>query len=318
MVDDYTYRLRINLPNAAQLAIDSSTYQISDLFEYKIELSSGRPELSLKDSKRLIFRASGFLTEQEAFGNAELFSDVLMIALASLKIGADFGARAPKSGFTKHGLAKFGESAGRELLNDVHGIMVFPTEIAPAFLSTSSPSVVIGRTSSDFIEALSSSKQGSIPLSDRVTLAFDVFSSSFLEGSQDARLLTLMMALEILITQLPRPQDSATLVNSFIELTRNSSNIIESERDSILGSLGWLLKESVSQAGRRYVKDRLGNMEYMDMLCEKFFDHCYSIRSALIHGHEPFPTRAEVSMAAANLETMVADIIAAEGMKDAP
>ncbi|MCH8093836.1 MAG: hypothetical protein IH953_04510 [Chloroflexi bacterium] len=317
-MDDYTFRLRINLPKSSQLAINTPTHEMSGLFEYQIELSSGGPELLLKDSNRLIFRASGFETEQEAFDQAEHFSDVLMIALASLKMGADFGARAPKGGFTKYGLSKFEESAGKKILNDVHGMMVFPSDLTPAFLSTAPPTVIIGRNPSDFEKALSSARIGNIPLSNRERLAFDIFSSSFLEGSQDARLLTLMMALEVLITQIPRPQESITLVNSFIETTRESSEISESERNSILGSLSWLLKESVSQAGRRFVTERLGKEEYMEMECDKFFNHCYAIRSELIHGHEPFPTRSEVSAAAANLETLVADIITAEAMKNAP
>ena len=318
-MDEYTFRLRINLPNSSQLVINTPTHEISGLFEYQIKLSSGRPELLLKESNRLIFRASGFGTEQEAFDQAEHFSDVLMIALASLKMGADFGSRAPKGGFTSYGLSKFEESAGKKLLNDVHGIMVFPSDLTPAFLSTAPPTVIIGRNPSDFEKALSSARIGNIPLSSRERLAFDIFSSSFLEGSQDGRLLTLMMALEVLITQIPRPQESITLVNSFIRSARESSEISESERNSILGSLSWLLKESVSQAGRRFVTERLGKKEeYMEMECDKFFDHCYAIRSALIHGHEPFPTRSEVSAAAANLETLVADIITAEAMKNAP
>ncbi len=314
---DYTFRIRLTLAPGEQLEIDTSSVDLSDLFHAQVEISSGSPEIPLRDSKRLILRGSGYGSEADALKAGQLFRDALTFTLARLQIGADFGDRAPRGFVTAHGLTLFEERIGRKALNDVHGLMVFETDYSPVMIDIGEARVIRGTSKERFLRALALAYESGSTLSERDRLSFDLFSASYFERSQDARLLTLTMAFEVLLSPLPRPAAVLDHVNNLIDLTLGSPKLLPSECDSLLGSLRWLRNESIGQAGRRLTQERLGDRQYMDMPADNFFTYCYGLRSRLIHGLEPTPTRSEVSTAAANFETMVADILAKPILEDA-
>ena len=139
------------------------------------------------------------------------------------------------------------------------------------------------------------------------TLAFDLYSASFFQSSADTRLLMLMMGLEILLTLQPRSHDARQHVAELMQATKEA-NLPSDEARSLLGSLSWLEKESISQAGRRLVS-RLEPRTYMELTPVKFFNKCYSLRSALAHGHVPRPDLVDVGVIAASLELMMAHLL---------
>jgi len=49
----------------------------------------------------------------------------------------------------------------------------------------------------------------------------------------------------------------------------------------------------------------------------KFFQHCYDLRSRLMHGAHPLPARAEIDLAAANMEVMLSDLLCRRGTQEA-
>lgn len=115
------------------------------------------------------------------------------------------------------------------------------------------------------------------------------------------------MALESLIDPAPRPEDSRRHVLGMIEATERSG-LVKSEIDSIKGVLSWLLDQSIGQAGRRLART-LEPRRYKDEAPAAFFNHCYEMRSRLIHGIHPLPTRNEIDAWAAPLEVFVADLL---------
>ena len=119
----------------------------------------------------------------------------------------------------------------------------------------------------------------------------------------------LAMALEILIDQQDRSGQITNYMNDFIGSIRADKEIPENEMTSVITGLKNLKRESVGQAGRRLVQEKLGDREYMDMSARKFFSFCYKIQSNLIHGNIPLPDKSLVGNAAANLQKMVADLL---------
>jgi hypothetical protein len=141
-------------------------------------------------------------------------------------------------------------------------------------------------------------------------LSFDLYSGSFFQPSADARFLMLMMALETLLDFHPRSPAARAHVQAIIEAT-NSAELPKSERVSLTGSLSWLLDESIGQAGRRLAK-KLEPRRYGGKAPGAFFTECYGMRSALVHGRVPRPTRDEVGMLAAPLEMFVGHLLSGE------
>jgi hypothetical protein len=97
-------------------------------------------------------------------------------------------------------------------------------------------------------------------------------------------------------------------VASLIEQTKSSSLPVK-ERNSILGSLRLLRRESINQAGKRFTAERLGGRVYGDRTAPDFFSYCYQMRSNLVHGNLPVPTFEEVGGVAATLEVFVSDLL---------
>jgi hypothetical protein len=184
--------------------------------------------------------------------------------------------------------------------------MVFQCEPKPIFLRLGPIDVMVSSSHERLVHAMTHAI-ATDGLGEERQVAYDLFSASFGQRSADARFALLMMALESLIEPVPRPENSRRHVHDMIEATEHSG-LDKSEVDSIKGALSWLLNESIGQAGRRLAKT-LEPRRYKDEAPATFFNHCYELRSRLIHGLHPLPTRTEIDAWAAPLEVFVADLL---------
>ena len=117
----------------------------------------------------------------------------------------------------------------------------------------------------------------------------------------------LMMAVETLLVPTDRPSEVQAHVRALIEQTE-AAELPTSEKASLLGSLRWLLHESISQAGRKLASSLEGRT-YMDLPPSKFFNRCYELRSRLVHGAMPRPSFEEVNTVTGPLEQFVGHLL---------
>lgn len=237
--------------------------------------------------------------------------DALCRALACYDAGADLGRRSPHGVFTRQGLKWWEDKTGCPILNDIHGPMVFPTELRP-MLVRSNTTISCSRTipgdrwKKTFLFALKSR----VPLSDRERTAFDLFSIAHaVKYSVEARFVLLFAAIETLLETGPRPKPVVDHIDRLIALTSNT-DLDKTEKDSLLGSLKWLRSHSIRSSGRRFVRERLDGRRYQDRSAEEFFLTCYDLRNRLLHGGQPFPTQEEVSGLVGALDQMVSHLLA--------
>ena len=202
------------------------------------------------------------------------------------------------------------------MLNDLPGLVTFASEPAPGFVRMG-PFTVIGGTGQEFFAiALPAAFTHSLP--ERLRLAFEFFSGSFFEPSPDGQLLMLTTAIETMLDLQPRPAEAQELVGHLLALTQQATSISEHERASLVGSLRWLMNESISQAGRKFARRLLHGRSYMDMTPDAFFRHCYDLRSALAHGRARESTRKEVRRVVGLLQFFVADLIYTDATGEQP
>jgi hypothetical protein len=145
-------------------------------------------------------------------------------------------------------------------------------------------------------------------LTEHEKLAFSLFNASFFQPTADSRFLLLLMAIEALIEPALRSSEARDHVRQLIVQTQSAA-IPNVEKDSMIGTLRWLHRESINQAGKRLVSSRLGNRMYSEKSATDFFSHCYQLRSNLVHGNLPYPTFDEVGNVAGNLEVFVSDLL---------
>lgn len=304
----YSFRIRFNRSPTDTIQSDENQLSVSVAdTRVSIVLSARQDDLPIQDSDQLVLVGSGYQTESEASAAGSGLQNALMVALARVRVGADFGHRAAKGMFTIHGLKWVEEQIGNRVLNNIHGLMVFQSDPKPRFAS-SNAQMTRGASPETFMSAFAKAISLQPQISERDLLAYTLFNASFFQPTADSRFLLLVMSIEALIEPALRSSGAQNHVESLIEQTK-SSPLSGGERNSILGSLRWLLRESISQAGKRLATERLGTRVYGDRTAPEFFTHCYQMRSNLVHGNLPVPTFEEVGGVAATLEVFVSDLL---------
>jgi len=304
-------RIRFSLGLGLEISSSASEVSIADSVEGKTVILKAERESTFTDSKHISLVARPFQSDNEAERAAERWIGVLKTAFTRVNIGADFGDRAPKSVATVAGLEMLEAQSGRRVLNDTHGVSIYECEPQPLF-ARGEVSAVVGKELNRVLSAIDLAIDHGAKMTANERLSYDLFAASSNERSADARFVMLMMAVETLIDPKPRASAVRAHVDALIEATEQA-DISKAESQSIAGTLRWARKESVGQAGRKLAA-RLGTRTYMNGVepPTRFFTRCYELRSALVHGRYPRPSREEISDRAASLERFVADLLSLE------
>lgn len=311
----FCFRLPFVMPKNALLGLTDTQHFLRDGAQ-RVWLKSAEEGQRLCDATSLVLRAEGYATEEEAAREGERWRDVLSRAFARVHLAADFGDRKPFGTLTTAGEAWYSEQLGHPVLGDRPGVTVFVDQPGLRFAATHAEAC--RRPSEDRNRlVLEEAARLDDRLQPRERLAFDLYSGSFFQPSADSRLLMLTMAVETMLDPQPRSAAAQDHVAALIEATETNDDLTEPERQSLHGSLKWLLDESIGQAGRRLAKT-LEPRTYDGKAPAAFFTRCYSMRSALTHGHVPRPDRGDVDLLAAHLETFVGDLLSGRLLTDVP
>lgn len=311
----YSFRIRFNRSPTDALNIDSAKWE-RPLPEKGLTLilSSHHTEHTIKKSHTLVFKSDGWSTEEEAECAANKYINALMLTLAKLRIGADFGKRGSKSIFTNAGLDLLSGNSEVRVLNDTHGLMLYESNPQPLFASMHT-SVERDVPKEHFEKAFSYAINSSIDLTKKEKISFELFNASFFQKTTDTRFLLLVMAIEALLNPSERNSAAKEHVSKLIAETENNPLLSQDEKKSLIGSLKWLYNQSINQAGRELARRIIGEKKYADKSPEAFFSHCYSIRSRLVHGASPLPTQETIGKIVGQLEIFVSDILSGD-LKD--
>jgi hypothetical protein len=289
----------------------SENIPVTQALQEGIEAAAAKSlEGTIKDAQRLVLTGTGYDSEAEAeaMSKGELWRGRLMRAFAALNIAADFGDETRLSGgLTEHGLAAIGR--GKRVLNDTLKLWAYEeTGEKPLFVVTNPISEFWVSSPHERLETALADAIANGGLNRERQVSYSLYAASF-GLAPEPRFAMLMIAFESLIKLKPRSADVQTHVRSMITATQNSG-LPSNEIQSILGTLKWLLDQSINQAGRELAKS-LGPRDYLNGEApDKFFTRCYKKRSALVHGHHPIPSPTELGQLAAPLEHMVSELIA--------
>jgi hypothetical protein len=309
-MSEYCFRIRFRLPAQLRIEIDDNEWSLVPVGDdHPILLRSVRDDQPIRDADWLVLIGKSYERHSDARQAARMWRAALQAAFAGLGMGADFGARAPKAAFTDAGLRMLEQQSGRTVLNEVHGINVYKCEPRPLF-AWSSARGVVGKSPDKLHQAIGVAVASLSQFNAVQSLAFDLYSASFFESSADARFLVLMMGLETLIDPQPRSEEARRLIEDLLQLTEEA-RLSEDEIASLKGALERLNAESIGTAGRRLARS-LEPRTYMSKSPQAFFTTCYELRSRLVHGSVPRPSREEVDVTAAHLDTFVGNLLSGD------
>jgi hypothetical protein len=309
VMSDFTFRIRFDVSSQSNINIDDQQLALHSFGDRnQVSLFSGENDKPINNAQWLVLKGTGYNSAEDAEKAGLYYQDILRITLARLRIGTNFGNRQGRSGFFSSFLEDIQRTSGERILNNHHGLMVFSSEPPPKFASLGM-TARLGCTKERFETIFKFVEQNPPEFNDSERIALELFNASFFVKSPDTRFITLVMAIECLIEPNFRNEAAQEHVRNLIEITKNNTKLDSADQKSYLSALEWFLKESIGQAGRRLVEERLGTREYKGLPAPKFFSKVYGMRSNLVHGNMPYPEWDEVGNLAATLEVFVADLI---------
>lgn len=253
----------------------------------------------------------GFPSEEEALVAGRGAKNAIMWCGARMRVGVDLGDDKPHGGASDYLKEKVLSEAEVRLLNDPHGLMVYEDDPGhPTQFVSASAALQVGRTPSDFEEYFLEAMDMELRLTEKETLSLELYGLSHFESAPRARLLTLVSVIETVINDTPRSAQAVEHVEGLIHSTRNSG-LPKSEIDSLLGSLSRLKQDSISRRGKALIDEQIGEKEYDDKAAKDFFQHCYNVRSDLVHNGAPSDESLDVGRLVTQLDQLVADLMVA-------
>ncbi|MGX7678275.1 hypothetical protein ACSMXN_05200 [Jatrophihabitans sp. DSM 45814] len=310
-VDDWTFRYRMVLGEHVRINCPEWEMYLTepDAAQPVVLRAPAGDQPAIQDTTDLVLRGWGYETAEAAEQAALRWRSAVSIGLAANNVMADFGQRSPA--FWIHPDVLSADNAQM----DLHELMIFPTNLRGHFMGMQPIQYWAGKPMDDVRGAIWMSLENGTELTARQHLAYGTYCSS--AGMKpDARLVTLISAVELLIAPENRSGEAQAVVDSLVA-TVKASGLPQAEKGSMLGALSWLRQQSVGQAVRA-LATQLGDRRYLQEkeLAPKFLTRCYSLRSDLVHGNE-IPDFDEVNRCGGELERLVGDLIAISIVHDA-
>lgn len=305
----YGFRIRFLLSEAYRINHNANILQISLPTGDKEVLLKSVSVANIKDSINLAIVGSGFSSEHEADICGRRVKNSLLLCGLRLQMGIDVGKDKARGGITKYGKEWLKKTTGIKeetlLLNDIHGLCVYPEEkgVDVRFVSIGFK-VHLGQSSTKFVEEFKKAYKLSPKLTDKQSLALELYNTSHFESSLRARFLTLVTAIECLCVRATRPKTVLDFLKKLIDTTEGA-DLEPPERKSLIDGLKNLKTESVRKSCLQLAEKHLGG-DAMSL-----FQECYSIRGGLAHDGK-CPGGADIGTYTPKLDKLVSQLILAD------
>ncbi len=272
-----------SFPRASRLATKTrpSFFPFSKVTGYQPVLKTVQTE-PIHSTSSLAIGCGGFPDEAAAKSPAERVRDALSICGVDLQIGVDVG-----KGKTIVGLGnvirEMAEKHGFQILNDIHGIQIYRDDIPTSHVTGHPASLSLRYSKDRFESGIHRAYQLSGSIGARTRTALEVFNSSFFEGTDSARFVTTVTALEVLAEKEHSPTRVIEVIDDLKGRVRELmvSETEKEERDRLLDRLGDLKRESISHSIKGLIDRHVGGDR------ASFFTDIYGIRSRMLHDGDP-------------------------------
>ncbi len=303
----YSFRFRFHLRDGDRIGIDSESVDVLTKGGIRWRLSSGERDKPIREHSWASILAKEFSSEAAAREAGQDCRASLLAWAVSQRLGLDLGDDAARVMAGDAYLAKVSSENRVPARNDIHGLDVFPSATKTAFVLADANAGAL-KDGSMFLDELAGLLASPPQLSERVSLAAELFTSSFLDVAARSRFIMLTSAVDSLLE--PRPHEA--VVQDFVAETQKRLNelaISKSILNSLRGSINWLKQESISRSGQQLATALLSPLIYDALAADIFFKDCYDIRSKLVHEGTCDLTVAELRKQCDWLAVFVGDLL---------
>jgi len=307
----YYFRLRFYFPKHHSVNSDASTLEFAVPPEgNSLRLSPQDGDGTIKSAHHMVLAGGPYADSDRAQDAGARARHALIQYAIHSHVGIDLGKDRATGGLSKYSKDKIAQDTGIQIINDVHGLLVYAGGTNTKFIRGNPATLILGRQEADFITQVQHTYAQDFQLTDKEGVAFELFSASQFELSTRSRFITLVMAIEALLWPMDREKQAQEHVARLIDLTENSG-LPDSEKTSMIGSLEWLYQESIGKTGMKLANKLLGNEKYADKTPATFFTKCYTFRSQLMHNGTLTDHKTHLNSWVGELERFVADLLKA-------
>jgi hypothetical protein len=305
----YSFRLRFELAHTHHIGVDHEELELFADGNQRLILRTGQMGNPIKEPSRAAVVGYGYESPEAAQSAGERARRALLRWAVYENVGIDLGGGLPRGLVTNEGLAMFQEQLGVPLRNDVHGLDVYEHIDGMRFMLTQATAVV-GKNPETLAKSFASAFHAQPPASDKLLLASELYCASFFDFPDRSRFITLVTAIEALLAPTQRNDSAQALVDRICDLVRHSE-LSENTKNSMLGAIDWLRYDSILNTGRRLASTLLRGKTYANMTPERFFTHCYNLRSQIVHNGTPKDRSTNIRNEANNAAQFIADLLRA-------
>jgi hypothetical protein len=242
---------------------------------------------------------SEFPSFDEARETGQRLKQALVICSISTRMGADVGHDTVTAGASTAVKDAILETRGVQLRDTVHGLDVY-SESPPVLYFGASATGIAALCVRDFEPEISQVFHARKQLSPKVQLAAKIYNLKQFESSTETGFLSLVTAIEVLSERKKLSSAVEAEIEACQDLIRRRSPLSDAEREKLLGRLGNLKSEGISEACRRLVANHAGES------AAEFFKKCYTARSELLHDGK---TEEDVTELVSQLDELVRQVL---------
>ncbi len=305
----FYFRVRFHLPRHHSIDCKNRELEIpvrSDDAPLLLRAHDG--DGTIKSARRLVLTGGPYCSLKEARASGIRVRNALIVYSVRSRVGIDLGNDTSSGGMSDYARDKLAGETGVQFLNDVHGLSVYEGTRQTMFVYLCASSLILGQQVRAFLDLFQQASSMDFHPTPKQEVAFELFGAAQFEPSTRSRFLTLVMAVEALLEPADREAGSREHVRRLIEETQRSG-LAESERESLVGSLRWLLQDSIGRTGTQLATRLLGTNTYANISPGSFFRYCYDLRSQLVHNGAIADDTVRLGTVAVELERFVADLL---------
>ncbi len=303
----FKLRLRFKIANKGVIKGEGKEFEFTLPNGHEASLHAVNTE-TISDAKEFVILSGGYSTEETALQYGYKLKDAVLCYGTLYRVGVDVGKDKASTFLAEHVKEKILNTHGVKMIDDVHGITVYNEDFPTSSISTHGAIIVNARDTDYFSEQLCDLISIDFNLDDQIKLAMELMTSSFFESSPRARFLTLVLAAESVLSPEERSGETKRLVDDLKRLTEQAS-IDDPEKRSVIGTLNWLYKDSISTSLKKMALCYLPGNKYDGTTSVKFIKKCYEARSKLVHSGAVDESKYNVGTLAANLELYMKDML---------
>lgn len=306
-MNTYCYRLKFYTHSTGVIKYAEKKYLFNLPNGSRIQLSC-LDSYSISTGKELALTSGGYSTKKEAFCSGIAMKNSLLVTGAKLRIGIDAGKNEATCWLNPTKEQNIITTHDTQIVDDVHGVLVYDEEHPITILSAIKGELILASNAQTFSSNLCDFFTVSGVLTEKQKLALELYGASRFEKSYRARFLTLILGIETLLNPEVRRNKVKEVVHHLCTYVAES-DLDDSEKKSIKGSLKWLNKDSITQSLRKMAKGYLTDKIYHGFNPEEFIKECYKVRSNLVHNGKS--DEENISVLVENLDVYLSDLIQA-------